>query len=108
MRPKTPSGYKFEAFAMDTLPDAEVSLLLRCDRAAEFAPVKNAEGTDSPASARQLMTALHADWLRRAGATVADPPPAVEISPLYALDAAALKERLPRPFEVREDLYLQP
>jgi UDP-N-acetylglucosamine/UDP-N-acetylgalactosamine diphosphorylase len=108
VRPKTPCGYKFEAFAMDTLPDAEVSLLLRCDRAAEFAPVKNAEGTDSPASARQLMTALHADWLRRAGATVADPPPVVEISPLYALDAEELGERLPRPFEVREDLYLLP
>lgn len=110
--PDAPCGYKFEAFAMDTLPDAERSLVLWCDRDAEFAPVKNASGTDSPASARQLMTKLYAGWLRRAGATFSPTAEGaqinIEISPLYALDAEELAQRLPRPFEVQADLYLGP
>jgi len=112
VEPDAPCGYKFEAFAMDTLPDAERSLVLWCDRDAEFAPVKNASGTDSPASARQLMTKLYAGWLRRAGATFSPTAEGaqinIEISPLYALDAEELAQRLPRPFEVQADLYLGP
>ena len=106
--PAEPSGYKFEAFAMDTLPDAERSLLLACDRDAEFAPVKNAAGDDSPASARALMTKLYTSWIVRAGGRMVSPGAAIEVSPLYALDAEELQAKLPRGFEVTSDLYLGP
>jgi len=72
---------------MDTLPDAERSLVLECDRDAEFAPVKNASGADSPETARALMTRLYAGWIKRAGGRIADPRARIEISPLFALDA---------------------
>jgi len=36
-------------------------------REEEFAPVKNATGLDSPESARDLLRALHARWLQKAG-----------------------------------------
>jgi UDP-N-acetylglucosamine/UDP-N-acetylgalactosamine diphosphorylase len=106
VEPAAPCGYKLEAFAMDTLPDAEVSLVLACDRDAEFAPVKNASGVDSAQSARQLMTRLFAAWIERAGGRVVEPRPQIEISPLYALDAEELAAKLPRGFVVERDLFL--
>jgi UDP-N-acetylglucosamine/UDP-N-acetylgalactosamine diphosphorylase len=108
VQPERPNGWKLESFALDTLPDAQPSLVLWCDRASEFAPVKNATGSDSPASAQELMTRLYAGWLERAGARVVDPGARVEISPLVALDAEELRERLPPKLEVRGDLYLGP
>jgi UDP-N-acetylglucosamine/UDP-N-acetylgalactosamine diphosphorylase len=107
VRPAAPCGFKFEAFAMDTLPDAATSLVLWCDRDTEFAPVKNAAGTDSPASARQLMTRLFTGWLAAAGAVVTATGAQVEISPLYALDADELRRRLPEGLEVSGELYLR-
>lgn len=101
VEPSTPCGYKLEAFAMDTLPDAERSLVLACARDAEFAPVKNATGVDSPASARELMTRLFASWIKAAGGAIYDPSAPIEVSALYALDAAELREKLPSRFEVR-------
>jgi UDP-N-acetylglucosamine/UDP-N-acetylgalactosamine diphosphorylase len=106
IEPQSPCGYKFESFAMDTLPDAERSLVLSCDRDAEFAPVKNAEGTDSPASARALMNKLFSSWVQQAGGTIENPAAQIEISPLYALDAQQVKERLPKDFTVKDDLFL--
>ena len=108
VEPSAPCGYKLEAFAMDTLPDAEASLVLACDRDAEFAPCKNADGADSPESARALMTRLYASWVRRAGGHVALPPGAhLEVSPLFALDAEELSARVPPGFSVSEPTYLR-
>jgi UDP-N-acetylglucosamine/UDP-N-acetylgalactosamine diphosphorylase len=106
VKPDRPCGYKFECFAMDTLPDAGRSVVLACDRDEEFAPVKNASGADSPESARALMTKLYTRWLRQAGARIAVPDARVEISPLYALDADELAARLPDELEVTGDLFL--
>jgi len=106
VRPTEPCGYKFESFAMDTLPDAPTSLVLWCDRDAEFAPVKNATGNDSPDTARALMTRLYTGWIRQAGGRVVDDGARIEINPLYALDPAELARRLPAGFEVTGDLYL--
>jgi UDP-N-acetylglucosamine/UDP-N-acetylgalactosamine diphosphorylase len=100
VQPERPCGYKLEAFAMDTLPDAERSLVLGCRRELEFAPVKNAEGEDSPASARALQTRLFGSWIKAAGGVIRDPAASIEVSPLYALDATELRERLPAGFEV--------
>ena len=72
----------------------------------------SASGPDSPASVRQRMSDLFADWLERAGAKVprrADGSAAygLEISPLYALDAAELKAKLEPGFVVEGPLYLR-
>jgi UDP-N-acetylglucosamine/UDP-N-acetylgalactosamine diphosphorylase len=75
-------------------------MVLRQDRAECFSPVKNADGVDSPATARRDMVRRAARWLEQCGASVprgdnGDPDAVIEISPAFALDAAALKARLP-------------
>ena len=108
VKPDAPCGYKFEAFAMDTLADAGQTMLLELpDRDTEFAPVKNASGVDSPDSARRLMTELYGEWIQQAGGTVQDHQAQIEISPLYALDAAELGQKLQAGFVVDADIYLQ-
>jgi len=105
--PAQPNGYKLEMFAMDTLPDAERVVILACDRAAEFAPVKNPEGVDSVLSARAMMTALFRRWLVAAGAKVVGDP-AIEISPLFALDARDLDPARCAALVIDRDTYLGP
>lgn len=105
--PQKPNGYKLEMFAMDTLPDAERVVILACDRDAEFAPVKNAEGVDSALSARAMMTALARRWLVAAGAKVAGDP-AIELSPLYALDGDDLAPATCAGLVIERDTYLGP
>ena len=90
--PAKPNAYKFERFIFDVLPLASQALVVEADRTAEFNPVKNRDGNDSPATAKAALQALHRSWLRAAGATVADDVP-VEISPLIALDASELQSR---------------
>ncbi|MBK8482083.1 MAG: UTP--glucose-1-phosphate uridylyltransferase [Proteobacteria bacterium] len=103
--PPTPNAFKLETFALDTLPAADRAIVVACTRDEEFAPVKQASGVDSPESARALLGALHRGWIERAGGVVA-PGARVEISPLYALDAAELASRLPRAFLAQTDTYL--
>lgn len=91
--PDRPNGYKLEAFALDTLPEASPALVLICEREEEFAPVKNMHGEDSPETARQLMQQRFARWLAQAGVEVA-PGANVEIAARYALDQAELAARL--------------
>jgi UDP-N-acetylglucosamine/UDP-N-acetylgalactosamine diphosphorylase len=55
-------GCKYERFLFDAFPSAEGMSLLRVERADEFAPVKNAEGADSPATARTALENLHRRW----------------------------------------------
>lgn len=91
--PERPNAHKFERFIFDALPRAERTLIVEGDRAREFNPVKNADGDDSPATARAAMLRLHAGWLRTAGQPVPDGA-AVEIGPLFALDEDELVTRL--------------
>ncbi len=48
--PETPNAIKFETFIFDSFAAAEDIGVLRVDRAAEFAPIKNRSGEDSPGS----------------------------------------------------------
>ncbi len=52
--PTEPNGYKFESFIFDAFEKIDKMGILRGKRENEFAPVKNAEGVDSPATAREL------------------------------------------------------
>lgn len=56
---------KYERFLFDAFPSGGPMALLRVDRAREFAPIKNASGTDSPASARSALESLHGEWRDR-------------------------------------------
>ncbi len=71
--PAEPNGHKFERFVFDALPAAERVCVVEADREREYSPVKNAEGVDSPATARRDLTALYREWLEQAG--VEPPPP---------------------------------
>ncbi|MFH5802997.1 UTP--glucose-1-phosphate uridylyltransferase [Alienimonas sp. DA493] len=93
VEPSEPNAYKFERFIFDALPLADVAPVVETDRAREFNPVKNAEGSDSPATAKAALTALHRGWLEAAGATVAEGT-TVEILPSFALDEAGVKAKV--------------
>lgn len=77
------AGFKHERFVFDLVAEADRSVGLEIDREAEFAPVKNAEGADSPATASELIRRQHVSWLEAAGVQVADGA-VIEISPLFA------------------------
>ena len=49
-----PNAYKFEAFLFDAFESLDDMVIMRVKREEEFAPVKNAEGVDSPETARIL------------------------------------------------------
>ena len=59
VKPSSNNGYKFELFIHNFLPFCEPGRfgVLRVSREDEFGPVKNAEGVDSPQSARELIYA---------------------------------------------------
>lgn len=57
--PDKPNAYKFESFLFDAFESLEDMAILRVKREEEFAPVKNAEGVDSPETARKLYIDFH-------------------------------------------------
>ncbi len=89
VQPKEPNGYKFEKFIFDILPKAKRAAFLAFDPKEEFSPVKNAEGSDSPATCRADLRAKWTKWLSEIGVTVPKGLP-IEIDPVYALDAKDL------------------
>jgi UDP-N-acetylglucosamine/UDP-N-acetylgalactosamine diphosphorylase len=109
IEPDKPNAKKFERFIFDLLPSAERSIVVEVDEQRTFAPLKNAPGAerDSPATVRAQMIALHTEWLRAAGAIV-DEGVAVEISPLFALDAEDLAGKIARGTHFSDSTYLRP
>ena len=97
-------GIKFEHFVFDAVQLARNPVVMEVRREDEFAPVKNFEGEDSPATARAAMAAQHRRWLREAGLAV-DEGWAVEVSPLFALDAEELRSKAAG-VHPRDGLYL--
>jgi UDP-N-acetylglucosamine/UDP-N-acetylgalactosamine diphosphorylase len=87
VKPETENALKFEKFVFDALPMAERWLLAATPRSEEFAPLKNATGSDTIADVHRAMIALHTRWLNEAGIDTGGHP--VEVSPL-AEDLRAL------------------
>jgi UDP-N-acetylglucosamine pyrophosphorylase len=85
VQPASPNAYKFEKLIFDFFPLVDRMTVLKIRREEEFAPVKNKEGVDSPATARRLLHDLYKQWLMGVGA---DPSVLegrnVEISPLVS------------------------
>lgn len=70
VRPTEPNGHKLERFLFDALPSATRVSLLEVARDDEYAPVKNAEGDDSPETARRALDRAARAWLGTAGISV--------------------------------------
>ena len=80
-------GVKFETFVFDALGQSSASLTMEVDRALEFSPVKNAEGSDSPDSSRRDLCRLFSQFVLAKGLelpSARDGETAVEIDPFLA------------------------
>jgi UDP-N-acetylglucosamine/UDP-N-acetylgalactosamine diphosphorylase len=91
VKPDRPNGVKFELFVFDALPFARQPVVIETRRADDFSPVKNAEGVDSPQTARADQLRQFARWLAANGATVETdatglPRATVEVGPLFGYD----------------------
>jgi UDP-N-acetylglucosamine/UDP-N-acetylgalactosamine diphosphorylase len=108
VEPQQPNALKFERFIFDLLPHAEHAIVVEYPEHEVFAPLKNAPGADrdTPEYVRQHMIDQHRDWLEQAGVQVKEQVP-VEISPLWALDAAGVAARTDLPKSITEPTYLR-
>ena len=111
--PVEPNGIKLESFIFDALLLASQSIILQTERCQEFAPVKNAAGTDSPQTARQMMIARAADWIESAGRTIPKKPDGsidatLEIAAGFAIEKDDIKEKLNQipKIKPKDKLYL--
>jgi UDP-N-acetylglucosamine/UDP-N-acetylgalactosamine diphosphorylase len=106
VQPKQPNAIKFERFIFDLMPQARNAIVVEVDPRLAFAPLKNASGAkdDTPESVREQVSAFYRGWLRQAGAEVTHGV-AVEISPLWALDAEELRSRLSPGTQVVKPTY---
>jgi UDP-N-acetylglucosamine/UDP-N-acetylgalactosamine diphosphorylase len=95
--PPAPNAYKFELFMFDLFPMAGEMAGLLVRREEEFAPVKNKDGVDSPASARGLLLDLHHKWAVAAGVGEEElKGKLVEISPLASYGGEGINTALIR------------
>ncbi len=85
--------WKFEQFLFDAFPQLGTMMPFGVIREEEFSPVKNAEGNDSPKTARNMIGQLHKEWLRKAHVEVkADK--LYEISPTLSYAGENLSRRV--------------
>ena len=97
VKPERANGAKFEMFVFDALPFARNGLVIETQRADDFSPVKNAEGVDSPRTAREDQLRQYVRWLRSVGALVAAdvtglPAFDLEVGPHFGFDEASFAE----------------
>ena len=115
VKPEKANGVKFEMFVFDALPFACNSIVVETARADDFSPVKNAEGVDSPQSARDDQLRQFARWLKSVGVAVevdatGRPKCGIEVSPLFGYDSETFAKRwrnLPLKPLIADGLYLE-
>jgi UDP-N-acetylglucosamine/UDP-N-acetylgalactosamine diphosphorylase len=100
--PAEPNAVKLETFIFDAIPMAAKPMILETLREEEFSPVKNATGIDSVETSQRDQVRRAARWLEQSGVQVPRRPDGeldatIEISPLFALDAEHLREKLHTP-----------
>ena len=83
-------GVKYERFLFDLFPRARDVVVVEVEREREYEPVKNAEGEESPGTARAALDREYHRWYREAGTTAPEESP-LELSPLDAMSPADLK-----------------
>ena len=112
VEPEKPNAFKFECFIFDALALAERSLTMQVQRVEEFAPIKNAEGEDSPASSHRIQSDRHGGWLESAGCQVprrgdGSVDARIEVGPLAAMEAMDLQGRgVPRQVQRGQELVI--
>ncbi len=111
IEPEQENALKFERFIFDVLPKADRWSVMTTSKK-EFEPLKNATGADSPATVQQSLCDQAADWLETAGlkvprATTGHASVKIEISPLFALDAAELAKKIKPDLRIEDGLYLK-
>ena len=111
VRPTEPSCVHFQTFIADALAETKRAPLMEVGRNEEFSPIRNTAGKDSPQTAQRDLSQLYASWLRDACANVElngdkEFVRTVEISPLYAIDADELKEKIELPVDLTSDILL--
>ncbi len=89
------NGIKFETFVFDALAQAERTVNVEASREDDFSPVKNADGDDSPMTAKRDMQEMYARWLGAAGTSIPRKADGtldctIEISPLTSLEGENL------------------
>ena len=97
---KENTGIKLESFIFDIFSKSERLVVFEVERADEFSPVKNATGSssDSPDTARAIISSLHKSWLQNAGVSFESPTthstdePLCEISPLVSYAGEGLEK----------------
>ena len=112
--PQKPNGVKLETFVFDALPLGAKSIILETRRSEEFAPVKNAEGADSPEVTHRMMIDRAAGWLASAGIDIPKKSDGsvdcdIEIAPSFAIDKEDVlvkKNLVPKPIKAAQQLYL--
>lgn len=72
IQPSQENAWKFEQFLFDVFPLLGRLEAFEIQREEEFAPVKNASGVDSPATARELMVNFHTKQLKDMGLPLKD------------------------------------
>ncbi|MCF0215631.1 MAG: UDPGP type 1 family protein [Fibrobacteraceae bacterium] len=87
------NSWKFEQFLFDAFPLLGTMLPFGVVREDEFSPVKNAEGHDSPKTAREMIGKLHREWLRKAGAKI-NQAKLYEVSPTLSYAGEGLSNRV--------------
>ncbi len=112
IEPEKPNGYKLEQFIFDTFPFADRVVVMETDRSKDFSPIKNAEGADSPQTARQHLNNYFGEWLEKAGYVLERDDDGnvnhqIEVSPLYALDEQEFIEKLPSDFRLSEKMLFE-
>jgi UDP-N-acetylglucosamine/UDP-N-acetylgalactosamine diphosphorylase len=72
--PRDPNAWKVERFVFDLIPLAERSEFHEVAREREFAPLKNAEGPDSPPEVRRAVEAEVRRWYEERRRVPPEPP----------------------------------
>ena len=103
VRPASPNSIRFQSLLLDVVQGSKAVTIVEVDRAEEYSPIRNMSGAASPQTAQRDLSHLYTRWLRQACAELKQSnksssiDPAVEISPLYAMDAEELKEKIELP-----------
>lgn len=93
-QPVPQPGIKFETFVFDALPLADRAMVQLAERSEEFAPVKNASGSDSVATSREALNQRSRQWAGAAKLSVAAAGP-VEIQAGLCYDKGDLLAQAP-------------
>lgn len=111
INPETNNAIKFESFIFDVMKYVEKDVIMEVPREDEFSPIKNMDGENSPATARQDMVNLFGRWLRNAGISIpmdnhGNVIGLIEINPGFALDEEELRSKVDNHLQFKGSLVL--